>query len=184
MKITQRKKKIETQTQTWITQITHAANSTIPKSKYKTLPHVKTNHNTRTLQTQYNALKIDIEQHGTNYYRYTRFITLRQQIQQEHIALHTATWNNIIDNIDIDPDAKKFWSQIKKLQGSEGKTKATYIKDHNDKKIYDGNEKETIFRKYWENVFKISEEENNTFDKDNDRHWNTFTKLHPTGTAK
>ena len=36
------------------------------------------------------------------------------------------------------PDAKKFRSQIKKLQGNEG---------HTDKKIYDDNGKETIFRK-------------------------------------
>ena len=64
------KEEIETQTQTWITQITHAANSTIPKTKYKT-HHTTTTNATRT------------------------------------IALHTTTWNNIIDNMDIEPDAKK-----------------------------------------------------------------------------
>ena len=67
-------------------------------------------------------------------------------MQQELVALHTETQNKIIEKMKIENDEKKFWTRIRKLQGNEGKTKATNIKDHNDHKIYDDTGKETIFK--------------------------------------
>ena len=70
--------------------------------------------------------------------------------------------------MDIETDPKRFWTDIKKLQGNDNKTRATYIRDHNGQQIYDDSDKEAIFRNYWRKVFDISDLENMDFDRQND----------------
>ena len=65
-----------------------------------------------------------------------------------------------MENLDQETDPQTFWKTIKKLQGNTTKTKATYLKDHQNKKIYDNKQKEFFFPQYWEKGFSISKEEN------------------------
>ena len=44
-----------------------------------------------------------------------------------------------------------------------------YLRGHNNEEVYEDEGKENIFRKNWKKIFQISEEENATFDRDNDR---------------
>ena len=44
-----------------------------------------------------------------------------------------------------------------------------YLKGHNNEEIYSDEGKENIFRENWKIIFQISEEENNQFDRENDR---------------
>ena len=64
---------------------------------------------------------------------------------------------------------KKNCTDIKKLLGNDDKSRATYIRDHNEQKIDENSDKETIFRNYWKNIFNISEEENFDFDRHTDK---------------
>ena len=50
-------------------------------------------------------------------------------------------WNSIIEKIDLERDPKRFWEDIMKLQGNEGKTTAKYINDRYGNKIYEHREK-------------------------------------------
>ena len=70
--------------------------------------------------------------------------------------------------MDIETDPKRFWTDIKKLQGNDNKNRATYIRDHNGQQIYDDSNKEAILRNYWRKVFDISHIENMDFDRQND----------------
>ena len=70
--------------------------------------------------------------------------------------------------MDIETDPKRFWTDIKKLQGNDNKTRDTYRRDHNRQRIYDDSDKEAIFRNYWRKVFDISDLEIMDFDRQND----------------
>ena len=63
-------------------------------------------------------------------------------------------------------DPKQFWTSIKKLQGNSNKTNMKYIRDHHNNLIQDPTHIETIFRQHWKDVFRISDEENQNFDQD------------------
>ena len=64
---------------------------------------------------------------------------------------------------------KKNCTDIKKLLGNDDKSRATCIRDHNEQKLDENSDKETIFRNYWKNIFNISEEENFDFDRHTDK---------------
>ena len=165
---------IDTNTILWTDRIKNASEQTIPQTSYRILPHYKTTHQSRLLQIQYDALKTDIETYGPSYDKYQRLITLRQELQTEYRRLYAENWDRLIQKLDVEHNPKTFWTSIKKLQGTGDKIKATYIKDHNDRPIYDNVQKEHIFRHYWQNIFKISDEENQNFDQHTDQQVTDF----------
>ena len=57
--------------------------------------------------------------------------------------------------MDIETDPKRFWTDIKKLQGNDNKTKAAYIRDHNGQQIYDDSEKDKPTNGVWMNYGMI-----------------------------
>ena len=104
-------------TEKWTADIIDASGKCIPKSKFKTLPHFRSSHETRLLQIQYEALTEDIRRHGTNYGTQNRLNHLRQEIQTLLRHLYGQAWDNIISRIDIETNPKKFWTDIKKTTG-------------------------------------------------------------------
>ena len=53
--------------------------------------------------------------------------------------------------------------------GKTNSTEIRYLKGHNNEEIYENEGKEKIFRENWKKIFHISKEENDYFDKENDR---------------
>ena len=77
-------------------------------------------------------------------------------------------WNNKIQKVNSTyKDPAKFWGDIKVLMGEKG-IKNSYILDANNAKIHEPKYKEKEFRSIWTNVFKITDEENQNFDQDNE----------------
>lgn len=157
---------IEQYSEKWTKQIQHAASETIPKTKTRTLPHTKINHEIRQLNILHDELLLDINNNGTNYIKYQRLLTLRQQLQNEYFKLKTESWNELIKNTER--NSKDFWKSIKRMIGQNTITEQRYIKGNHNEDIYEDEEKEQIFRNYWKNIFKISEEENNQFHRVNE----------------
>ena len=62
------------------------------------------------------------------------------------------------------------------MGGSGDKT--MYLLDNNGRKIYKTDEKEEAFRHIWSNVFKITDEENQLFCRENERRINRYLQLH------
>ena len=82
-----------------------------------------TTHEARLLQIQYDALMEDIRRHGTNFDTKYRLNQLIQEKQMLHRHLFGQAWDNIIDRIDMETDSKIFWTDIKKLQGNNNKSR-------------------------------------------------------------
>ena len=77
-------------------------------------------------------------------------------------------WNNKIQKVnDIYKDPSQFWNNIKVLMGGKG-IKNSYLLDENNVKLYEPKDKERRFRSIWSNVFRISDEENQNFDQENE----------------
>ena len=55
------------------------------------------------------------------------------------------------------------------LEKAKASAVGYYFKGHNNEEIYEDEGKEKIFRENWKKIFQISEEENDHFDKENDR---------------
>ena len=169
---------IDNNVELWTNRIKEASIEAIPLTSFRTLPHYRTTHEAQILQIQYTALKHDIDMHGTNYDKFTRLNTLRYQLQDKYRTLYAQNWEEQIEKIDVENNPKTFWTSVKKLLGTGNKVKATYIKDHNNTPIYDNDKKEQIFRHYWENIFRISDEENQNFDPHTDRTVTTYISQH------
>ena len=87
-------------------------------------------------------------------------------------------WNTKIREInDIYRDPAAFWQGVKTLMGGSG-DKIMYFPDNNGRKIYKTEEKEETFRHIWSNVFRITDEENQLFCRENERRINWYLQLH------
>lgn len=61
---------------------------------------------------------------------------------------------------------QKFWDNIRKLKGySTSKNNHLIV---NDNKLIHGKEKEGAHRNLWQNIFKITDEENDQYDQENE----------------
>ena len=98
-------------------------------------------------------MSMEIEVTGTSIDRQHRLNHIRNMMQKRCREEYQKAWDNIIEKIDFKRDPERFWGDIKRLQGNEGKTTAKYINDSQGNKIYDDREKEAEFKKYWENFF-------------------------------
>lgn len=157
------------------TNIQEAMIKYIPKTSYKTLPHIRTTDKIRLIQTQYNQLHKYIQNFGPNIYSIQRIKQLRQQLTTSFQTKRTEQWNQLVRNINASKDPKNFWKQINQMKGRKN-INIPYIIDSNGSKIYGELEKEKAFRNTWSKVFKISEEENENFDQDHEesiRAWMT-----------
>ena len=105
------------------------------------------------VQIEYIELRMKIVVAGTSIDRQHRLNHIRNTMQNRCREECQKAWNSIIEKIDLERDPKRFWGDIKKLQGNEGKTTAKYIKDSQGNKIYEDREKEVEFRKYWDIFF-------------------------------
>lgn len=140
----------------------------IPKTTYRTIPHAKTNEQIRILQIQYNTVIEDIQNNGPTRNKYQLLVHIRTELQEEYRTMNNEMWNDITQKLSHEKDPKKFWTSIKKLQGNTNKAKATYIRDHQDNKIHTEQGREEIFRRYWQNIFRITDEENEDFDEEHE----------------
>ena len=160
---------IDEATQKWTQQISQISDETIPTTTFKTIPHIKTTDEIRTLQTLYTNVMNQINIHGTNIYLHRYLLDIRTMLQEKLRDKYVEDWSNIIEKLSHENNPKKFWQSIKKLSGDNSKPKVQYLKDHQNNKIYKTEEKEQIFRNYWQNkIFKITDEENMNFDQENE----------------
>ena len=93
---------------------------------------------------------------------------IQEQLKEESIRLDNEMWNNKIQQVNsLYKDPAKFWNNIKLLMG-EKSIKNSYILNRNNMKLQEPKDKEREFRSIWSNVFRISDEENQNFDHNNE----------------
>lgn len=119
----------------------------------------------RRLQVRYNNIKHYLQQYLPTRDVMRNLHEIQQELQAECKTLQNATWDNLIEKLDVEKSPKTFWEGVNKLMGSKNKPR-TQIKDQNGNKLYSEQEIEQAFRRQWNKVFKISEQENEEFDEE------------------
>ena len=80
-------------------------------------------------------------------------------------------WEQIIRSLDIDKkDPKMFWDNIRRLLGGNDNSPITCLWDNNRQKIYKEEDKLEWMMETWSMMFPITEEENNEYDEENEKH--------------
>ncbi len=178
---------IENATLNWIQTIKNAMELAIPKSNYQYTYQLKITEDIRNLEAQYRNLKTNAEVFGWTIDSYREQQRIKTELRERCKEAYDKNWEDKIKDIsENSKNSKDFWNKIKTLKG-KNTTQTNYLKDEEGNKYYSDKEKCQLMEKTWKNVFRITEEEENLFDKTHsdhiDRYINIFnnrTKPFPT----
>lgn len=97
-----------------------------------------------------------------NYYRYRMF---RIMIKNESQRIKRDNWAKLLEKTAMNyKEPQEFWRMIKKLKGN--KTIASQHLQINNTKLINDKDKEAAHRSIWQEVFKISSQENAEYDRE------------------
>ena len=157
------KQKLDQMVENWHNIVLDAVEENIPQKVITILPHPRLSEKQKQLQFKYNALKNMVSRYGWSNPIRILFRIIQDELIEEARKNYTDNWKNILQKVEIKYNEPRiFWSQIRMLQGGKQDT-TPYIKNARGEKIYEDKEKEKEFRKVWQNIFKISDEENRNF---------------------
>ena len=140
----------------WYNTVENAMEKAIPKKNYLTLPHPKTSDKLKLLQWRYKNILDIVEYLGWTPLLCNQYRELQLELKDESKILYENQWNKVIRETELEyNNPKKFWSNIKRLSGSNQES-SPYLLNEENTKIFASEEKEKVFRKFWENIFKIS----------------------------
>lgn len=104
---------------------------------------------------------------GWNLRQWCRYKLLRTLLKNKTNKIQIQNWERNINTITQHyKDPKTFWSKIKQLKENKKPTNQYLIK--NNVKLMQEDEKEGAFWEIWKEVFKISQEENRAYDRENE----------------
>ncbi len=78
--------------------------------------------------------------------------------------------------IEISKDTKTFWSKIKQLKGNNT-THTNYLHDNDGNRHHTDAEKCRVMESTWRNIFRITEEEEASFDTFHSEHIDTYINI-------
>jgi hypothetical protein len=144
----------------WTSKIQQASQKYIPIISYRTIPGIKPNQEALNTQIIYQAAMDHMARTGPSRPLMSYITRLRNNLNTIYNRLYTAVWNEIMEELKLEQDMKKFWTTIKKLHGSnEKKQHAPYIR-HNNEQLDTAEDKERVFREHWQKIFTDEEDEN------------------------
>ena len=156
---------IDNYLETWTKHIQDATDKAIPTITQRNPPGLRPDHEARLLEIQYNATIRHIYENGPTLQLNRQLTDLKLRLRRKYYDLQDATWNDIIDKLDVEPDATKFWKTINKMKGNN-KQKIPYLKDHHNNKLDSPQDKERLFRDHWTKIFTNDDPDDNDFDHD------------------
>ena len=157
----------------WYVNILNTMTETIPKTKHKTIQTPILNNTIKNYQFYIENLTNEARLKGWTIGKYNTYKILKQKLIKECKNQFNANWEKKIElTKDLYKSPKDFWNEIKKLRGNT-KDNTPYIIDNNIK-LYSEEEKEIVFRRIWEDIFRINPEENIHFDINNEISVNNF----------
>ena len=112
-------------------------------------------------QRIYNLIRVQ----GPTPNKYNKLNRIRRLITQQYKREHRRVWEEIIRKIDGEK-GEDFWRSIRRIWGRKEVKEVGYLRDAQNREVHEEGEREEIFRKHWERVFRISEEENQDFDQE------------------
>ena len=164
---------IEGHLKEWYNIIEKAMQNNIPKTCNIIDQKPISNNTIKNLQYTLGNLTTEARNRGWTHHRFIVFKYVKKLLQEECKKQSTENWENKIGQLTTKyKHPKEFWKLIKQLKGNTESCSPYLIR--NNEKIYDEKQKAEIFKEIWENVFRISREENIEFDRENERMVNNF----------
>lgn len=149
------------------TALVEADNRAVPKTTYKTLPHPVTTQTMKTIEQRYEEVVNTIQMHGPSIEKMRNLRQLKIQYREEILREKDKLWNNLLETIDKDKNPKTFWRSIKRMTGPP-RPSMLALKDDDGESYQEPEDQERILREHWKEIFKITEEENQEFDYENE----------------
>lgn len=161
---------IEEEVEKWYTDVLEAKRLFIPKARYKTTAGPRADQDILNLQTMFSNIQNLAHTRGWTQELKDRYLQLRHELSEKWTIASQNAWENIIARTETHyNDPKKFWQDIKNLSGRKNYVPDTYVINERDEKVWTAREKEAVHRRYWNNIFRITEEENRAFDNEFER---------------
>ncbi len=155
---------LEQEMNTWMNNIKEAMDRAIPKSSYKISYQMKPNAEIKRLEYQYNLLQKRALTQGWTLQNYSAYIKIRTELRESCKKACNKEWEGKIKEIISNhKNTKTFWSKINRLRG-KNITHTNYLEDDDGGKYYTDQEKCHIMEKNWKDIFRITDEDNATFD--------------------
>ena len=179
---------IEEEVEKWYTDLQNARDRFIPKVRYRRLPCPVPTQEIEHLQSMFSDVKNLASVRGWTLELKNRYRQLRNELREKWIQESNRHWEALVSRTESHyDDPAKFWKDIKRLSG---KTYAqdTYLFNERREKMWTAPEKEAVHRRYYKDIFRITEEENTAFDANFEREVigelsNHEDLLHPSPTA-
>ncbi len=110
---------------------------------------------------------------------YREYQRIKSELRDRCKEAYNRNWEERIKDIsDNSKNSKDFWNKIKILKGKKMSHVNNYLKDNNGNKYHSDQEKCNLMEKTWRDVFRITEEEENTFDKNHSDHIDQYINIH------
>lgn len=158
---------LDWETGEWTREIIEGANLHIPKVRYRTIPGAKSNRDIDRIKGLYREIHRIIRVKGSNRARKGMLDRCRNLLGEEYRKQHRENWDKLIDKVG-QQNPEEFWQSIGRIYGKREYKGVQHLRDHNNNMIVEDRDKEELFRGHWEKVFRISEEENEDFDRENE----------------
>ena len=147
----------------WMEAVKTSMTKNTPVKKTKTTQKTIYNKTIKAIQWRAKKLVENSLTQGWDRIKYIEYRKLRQDLIDECKRQNDRNWTKTIQNLNIlHKDPTQFWKNLKKLKGNQTITKPYLIS--NNIKIFKTEGKEQILRNIWENIFKISPEENQLYE--------------------
>ena len=160
---------IEEELNKWFTDVCNAKDQFVPKVRHKKLPCPRPTREIELLQTMFSNVKNLALARGWTQELKTRYMQLRHELRVKWSEASQRTWERLMANTQAmysEPD--KFWKEIRRLTGRKHEPE-TYLINNQNEKIWSIQGREALHRQFWEGNFRISDEENRSFNPEHER---------------
>ena len=160
----------------WIQVIENAMDTAIPKSNYQFIYQLKITPEIKDLQIQYKNLKDFATHFGWSVQTFREYQRIKTELRDRWKEAYNQNWEEKINISENCKNSKQFWNKIKFLKGNKITT-TNYMKDNEGNKFFTDQEKCHLMEQTWKDVFRITEEEENYFDKNHSDHINSYINV-------
>ncbi len=168
---------IENATTEWTNTVKNAMETSIPKSTHKYIYQLNITPEIKQLETQFKNLQHDATLYGWTLPKYRDYLRIKTELKERCKEAYNKNWEDQIKFLsDNSKNSKQFWNKIKILKGKKN-NHTNYMKDTEGKKYYSDQEKCQLMEETWKNVFRITDEEEQNFDKQHSDHIDRYINI-------
>ena len=169
---------IDTAIETWYNAIQTGMNISMPTIRRETTQKPISSPLLRYIQHQHQQLLQASQTHGWSLQNFLRYRMLKIMLKNETRNIKNDNWKSTLERTALKyNDPKAFWKKIKQLKGS--KTQPNQYLQNNNMIITRDRDKEESFRLIWQDVFKISPQENVAYDGEKEAEVERYLVEHP-----